>query len=130
MKRFFRHHMVSWIGLGVYCFALLGGTLHYHHQGSHRDSVSSTTCTIEEEPSKAFCHEDSDGCAICIALHQAKAPPAVIDLTVGLAPTGDAICQVFDTFVFAVPLLQQARGPPGDISQSSEARHKIKNSHR
>jgi hypothetical protein len=112
MKRFFRHHMVSWIGLGVYCFALLGGTLHHHHDFSHPEIVGSAGCTIEEELSKASCHEDSDNCAICIAFHQAKAPPAVLHLTVGLAPTGDAICQVFDTFVFAVPLLQQARGPP------------------
>jgi hypothetical protein len=112
MKRFFRHHMVSCIGLGIYCFALLGGTLHHHNHAPTKEAVFGTGSTIQEESSPTSCHEEADSCAICTALHQAKAAPVVLHLTVGLAPTGDAICQVFDTFVFAVPLLQQARGPP------------------
>src|SRR6266571_2867009 len=110
MRHLFHHNRFSWIALAVYFSALLGGTLHHHSEDSCTEPVAG--CQLQEGPSKASCHEDSDSCAICTALHQAKAPPAVLDLTVGLAPAGDAVIRMAPPSIFSIPFFQQARGPP------------------
>jgi hypothetical protein len=112
MKHLLRNPRFSWIALAVYLSALLGGTLHHHSEASCTEPAPGTGCKLQEGVSKTSCHEDSDSCTICTALHQAKAPPAVLDLTVGVAPVGNAIAHVLQPAIFSIPLVKQARGPP------------------
>ena len=112
MKHLFHRNRFSWIAVAIYAFGLLGGILHHHSEASCTEPAQSADYKLQEGPSHASCHEDSESCSICTALHQAKAPPAVLDLTVGLAPAGDAVIRMAPPSIFSIPFFQQARGPP------------------
>src|SRR2546425_6875369 len=112
MKHLFHRNRFSWIALASYAFGLLGGILHHHNEASCTELAQSACCNLQEGPSKASCHENSESCSICTALHQAKAPPAVLDFTAGLAAAGNAVIRIAPPSIFSIPFFQQARGPP------------------
>src|SRR5713101_450800 len=112
MKCFLRHVRFSWFVLGVYFFGLLGATLHHHAEDSSERFAPGAVCQLQEGASKASCHEDSDSCAICTALHQAKAQPPILSLTVAVLPAGDVTTRFLEPSISSAPLVKQARGPP------------------
>src|SRR5713226_8676844 len=112
MRHLFHRNRFSWIAVAIYAFGLLGGIQHHHSEASCTEPAPSACCDLQEGPSKASCHEDSESCTICTALHQAKALPAVLDLAVGLAPAVNVVIRIAPPSIFSIPFFQQARGPP------------------
>jgi hypothetical protein len=110
---FLRPNGLSSIVLLVYLSSIISGGLHHHDSGHAPTSDQSTSkATFQITPRLTSDHEESDDCTICMALHQAKALPGLLSLTVAIVPVGQTALISAETPEASVRFFQQARAPP------------------
>src|SRR5438552_1133008 len=87
-----RRFPVSTASLVVYLVACLAGTgLHHHGHGECRAKArGDCTQPLSITSAPASCDDDGDGCAVCSALHLARAPVALARVVVVHEATGEA----------------------------------------
>jgi hypothetical protein len=115
MMTYRRHLGLSHAVLLVYLSAVISGGLHHHdHSGQAESSFSHRAGPVEQAPqlNGGGSHEESVDCSVCIALHQAKAPAAVICLAHAFVPVDYAVITPDETLIHPAPHIQQARAPP------------------
>jgi hypothetical protein len=114
-----RHNPIATATALVYLCATLGGGLHRHDDGEAfarcRAGCSASPIvhrTIEPSSPIVSTHEDADGCALCTALHQAKALFTVLSLGDGIAAIGEAPALPIESPIPSIGTIQNARAPP------------------
>jgi hypothetical protein len=75
---FSRRSVTAIATLVAYLAGIVGGGLHHHHAQYERHAGTEALGQRADHPGvwAASCGEDEDGCAVCAAIHQAKAPLA------------------------------------------------------
>lgn len=111
---FRRRNEFSAAVLVVYLSATISGGLHHHDAVGAPNSERSSALEGKSQVTSRFAaaHEEADDCTICIALHQAKAPPTLSSLTEAIVPVGQTILFPVKTLIALVPLVKHARAPP------------------
>ena len=112
-------HAVHAAALLAYLSSVIVGGLHHHEHGEasaihHSDNSSSplAAATIQSSAPIVSTHDDTDGCTLCTALHQAKALPIAISPMIGSALTGEAGSLPVESSIASIALIHQARAPP------------------
>ena len=111
---FRRRNEFSAAVLVVYLSAIISGGLHHHDavRAANLEPSSAVEGKSQVTSRLASAHEDADDCTICIALHQAKAPPAVISLAEAFVFIDEAAVLPIKSPIAFVPHVKQARAPP------------------
>jgi hypothetical protein len=116
MMAWFRN-AVPVAALMAYSTSVFMGGLHHHEHGAdfvHNSvsRISKIAATIQSSSPTVSTHDDADGCMLCIALHQAKTLPHVIDLSNRMAAVDEAAAFTIESPIASIPFIHQARGPP------------------
>jgi hypothetical protein len=100
--------------LVVYLAGVVGGGLHHHRAvfGRHAGTQGLGRETGHAAVWAADCGEDEDGCAVCAAIHQAKAPPLAAPALTHSTPAADVVTAEPTERPHPLRLTIRARGPP------------------
>jgi hypothetical protein len=100
--------------LVVYLAGIVGGGLHHHHAGSGQRAGDEILGQRADHPGiwAAGCDDDEDGCAVCAAIHQAKAPPLATAALTHCTLRADVVTATPPEPPFPFQATTRARGPP------------------
>src|SRR5438094_8304091 len=113
-------HAVHAAALLAYLSSVIVGGLHHHEHDEasaihhsdnssihHSDNSSSplAAATIQSSAPIVSTHDDTDGCTLCTALHQAKALPIAISPMIGSALTGEAGSLPVESSIASIALI-------------------------
>ncbi len=100
--------------LVVYLAGIVGGGLHHHHAQVERhagtDALGQRAGHVGAWA--ASCGEDADGCAVCAAIHQAKAPTLATFLLADSTPAAELVTANPTELPLPFRATTRARSPP------------------
>src|SRR5579884_2221039 len=88
-----RRATTALVTLVVYVAGLVGGGMHHHHAEYARDAAAGAAGQPAGHPGAWAVSggEDEDGCALCAAIHLAKAAPPAAPATTNPTPAAGVV---------------------------------------